>query len=147
MNTPIHPLLVHFPIALLIFGVIFQFIALWKKDFFNKMALYLFGSGFVMGIVSYMTGDSAIPDAREKWGQATRSMVETHEHYALITMIIFGAILFLKLLMYFKPFKWMMPLIIVLCTAGTTTLTLTGHYGGKMVYNSPAKTSAQTSAK
>ncbi|MDL5041637.1 DUF2231 domain-containing protein [Heyndrickxia coagulans] len=98
MGTPIHPLLVHFPIALLIFGVIFQFVALWKKEFFNKMALYLFGSGFVMGIASYMTGDSAIPDAREKWGQAVHSMVETHEHYALITMAIFGAVLFFKLL-------------------------------------------------
>ncbi|AEH54933.1 DUF2231 domain-containing protein [Heyndrickxia coagulans] len=142
MGTPIHPLLVHFPIALLIFGVIFQFVALWKKEFFNKMALYLFGSGFVMGIASYMTGDSAIPDAREKWGQAVHSMVETHEHYALITMAIFGAVLFFKLLARFKPYKWIMPLVLVLCIAGTTTLALTGHYGGKMVYNMPGETSA-----
>ena len=94
--SPLHPLLVHFPIALLIFGVIAQFIAIWKKDFFDKAAFYLFGSGVIMGIFSYLTGDEAIADAKLKWGSATNAMVETHESLAAIILDYFWNYFYLK---------------------------------------------------
>ena len=139
--SPLHPLLVHFPIALLIFGVIAQFIAIWKKDFFDKAAFYLFGSGVIMGIFSYATGDGAIADAKLKWGSATLAMVETHETFAAISLIIFGIIFILKVLHAFKKIPRLLPLLLILGIAGTITLGLTGHYGGKMVYVQPTSVS------
>ena len=136
--SPLHPLLVHFPIALLIFGVIAQFITIWKKDFFDKAAFYLFGSGVIMGILSYLTGDGAIADAKLKWGSATNAMVES---LAAISMIIFGIIFILKILHAFKKIPRLLPLLLILGIAGTITLGLTGHYGGKMVYDQPTSVS------
>jgi uncharacterized membrane protein len=134
LSAPLHPLIVHFPIALLIFGVIAQFIALWKKDFFEKIALYLMASGFVTGILSYITGDGAESFAVKQKGDIIRSLVHTHETYAMVTMIIFGIVLAIKILHLLKWTPKLTPIVLVLCVAGVITLGFTGHYGGKMVY-------------
>lgn len=139
--SPLHPLVVHFPIALLIFGVIAQFIAIWKKDFFDKAAFYLFGSGVVMGMISYATGDGAVGDAKEKWGSAVYNMVDQHEFFAGLSMVIFGIIFILKVLHAFKKIPRLLPLLLILGIAGTITLSITGHYGGKMVYGEPKSVS------
>ncbi|RLQ94094.1 DUF2231 domain-containing protein [Falsibacillus albus] len=146
LSTPLHPLLVHFPIALLIFGTIAQIIALWRKEFFDKAATYLIGSGFVTGLFSYWTGDDAEHFAFEHWGRGLRSLIHTHETYALVTLILFGVAFAIKLLLLFmhKPFKMAIPLVIVLSLAGTTTLALTGHYGGKIVYSDHNQNGAPT---
>ncbi|RDI41929.1 DUF2231 domain-containing protein [Falsibacillus pallidus] len=140
LSTPLHPLLVHFPIALLIFGTIAQIIAVWKKDFFHKAAFYLLGAGFLTGLFSYWTGDGAEHFAHQHWGRGVSPLIHTHETYALITLILFGIALAIRVLEKFKPFKMAMALVIILCLAGTTTLALTGHYGGKIVYSDHTKT-------
>ncbi|WP_258535541.1 DUF2231 domain-containing protein [Bacillus sp. 03113] len=134
LSTPLHPLLVHFPIALLIMGVIAQFLALWKKDFFDKLALFLFSSGLFTGILSYLTGDGA-EEFAERNGNEISSIVHIHERYALITLLIFGVIVALKIVRHYRKQSFLLPLILIFCIAGATTLTLTGHYGGKMVYH------------
>lgn len=135
MGMPIHALLVHFPIALLIFGVLAQFIGFWKKEFFNRAALYLIISGFVMGVFSYLTGEAAEEFAEANGNEARiDALVDTHETLALMTLIIFGIFIVLQLWNRKKQVKLFIPLAIVLSIAGLTTLTLTGHYGGMMVY-------------
>lgn len=133
-STPLHPVLVHFPIALLTLGIVTQFLALWKKDFFDKVTFLLFSTGFVMGIFSYLSGEEAEEFAENTWGEGIETYLEPHETYALATLIIFGVVLALKVLNYYKKLPFVLPIILILCIAGGTTLTLTGHYGGKMVY-------------
>lgn len=134
LSTPLHPLLVHFPIALLIFGVIAQIVAIWKKPFFDQLALFLFSSGFITGVIAYISGDGAEHFARNQ-GQNIHGIVHTHETYALITLFIFGAVVLLKWLSKFNILPALLPIVIILSLAGTVTLSLTGHYGGKMVYH------------
>ncbi|SFE96361.1 Uncharacterized membrane protein [Bacillus sp. OV194] len=135
LSTPLHPVLVHFPIALLIIGVLAQIIAIWKKPFFDQMALYLFSSGFVLGIVAYISGDGAEHFLRKQVGHSIESGVQPHETYALITLFIFGAVILLKLLHRFRLIPPLMPIVLILSLAGAVTLSITGHYGGKMVYH------------
>lgn len=145
-GTPLHPLLVHFPIALLILGTVTQIIAvIWKKDFFDKAALYLLAVGFLSGIVAYLSGEGAITFASTHWGNAYQSIVRTHQIYAALTMLLFGAALGFRVLLHFIKKGILMPLVLVFCIIGSITLAMTGHYGGQMVYiqkhSAPAVTS------
>ncbi|MBB5180022.1 putative membrane protein [Planomicrobium koreense] len=133
-TTPLHPILVHFPIALISLGIVTQFLALWKKDFFNKVTFLLLSTGFVMGIFSYLSGEAAEEFAENRWGEGIETYLEPHETYALATLIIIGVVLALKVLAHYKKIPFVLPIVLILCIAGGTTLTLTGHYGGKMVY-------------
>lgn len=133
-TTPLHPILVHFPIALISLGIVTQLLALWKKDFFNKVTFLLLSTGFVMGIFSYLSGEAAEEFAENRWGEGIETYLEPHETYALATLIIIGVVLALKVLAHYKKIPFVLPIILILCIAGGTTLTLTGHYGGKMVY-------------
>ncbi|MDM5201499.1 hypothetical protein QUF79_26070 [Fictibacillus enclensis] len=145
LSTPLHPLLVHFPIALLLIGVIVQIIAVWKKPFFDRLALFLFSTGFLTGILAYVSGDGAEHFLRNQVGHSIESAVHIHETYALVTLFIFGAVVLLKLLHMFGFIKPLLPLVLVLSLAGAVTLSLTGHYGGKMVYHPESITSDSSS--
>ncbi len=135
LSSPLHPLLVHFPIALLFLGVLVQFLSLWKENYFEKIAFFLLSSGFILGIVAYISGDGGEEYAIDHWGRGVRSIIHTHETYALITLFIFGAVVALKVLRMIKPMSFIKPLVLVLCLGGIITLSLTGHYGGKVVYD------------
>ncbi|TLS35313.1 DUF2231 domain-containing protein [Pseudalkalibacillus caeni] len=135
LATPLHPLLVHFPIALLFIGTITEIIALFKKEFFNKASLYLIGIGWITGVFAYLSGEGAEEYAERYLHSDVHSLVEVHETFALITLVAFGGYLVLKLWSLWKgspkPFSY---LIILVALAGVVTLSVTGHYGGKMVY-------------
>lgn len=145
-GTPLHPLLVHFPIALLILGTVTQIIAvIWKKDFFDKAALYLLAIGFVSGCAAFLSGDGAEQFASTHWGNAYQAVVRTHKIYATVTMLLFGAALGARVLIYFIKRRIFMPLVLIFCITGSITLALTGHYGGEMVYIQKHSTPAASS--
>ncbi|MFY4776097.1 DUF2231 domain-containing protein [Metabacillus sp. RGM 3146] len=135
MFTPIHPILVHFPIAFLLLGVVAQFLALWKKDYFNKTAMLLLSIGWVTAFISYLTGDGAEHFAEQTKGDAIESIVHTHELYAKITLVLFAIVIFLKIFGRFRKGSFLVPVILILSLAGAGTLAMTGYYGGEMVYH------------
>lgn len=55
---PLHPILVHFPIALLTVGTLLLFSSYWKPSLFRKTAEIVLAVGFISGIVAYLSGDS-----------------------------------------------------------------------------------------
>ena len=133
---PLHPLIVHFPIALLLFGTLIEILALWNRQRFNTTGTILLIAGFVTGVVSYITGDGAEHFAQEKWGTGVHSLIEIHETLAKVSLILFGGATGLKILGYFIPKyqKIMWSIVIILAIIGSVTLALTGNYGGKIVY-------------
>ncbi|MDD9146986.1 MULTISPECIES: DUF2231 domain-containing protein [unclassified Sporolactobacillus] len=134
-GSPLHPLLVHFPIALLLLATVTQIIAvIWKKDFFDKAALYLLVVGFLSGIVASLSGDGAEQFASTHWGNGYLSVVRIHKIYAAVTMLLFAAALGARILLHFIKSRIFMPLVLAFCILGSITLALTGHYGGQMVY-------------
>ncbi|EIT87342.1 hypothetical protein A374_00684 [Fictibacillus macauensis ZFHKF-1] len=135
MFSPAHPILVHFPIALLTFGVLAQLIALWRKDFWDQAAFFLLATGFFTGILAYISGDGVKHFARNEMGTSAHSIIHTHENFALATLFLFGAVVFLKLLHRVKLLPSLTIVVVVLILAGFVTLSITGHYGGKMVYH------------
>lgn len=65
--VPLHPSVVHFPIALLLTATVIEVINLFlKKEYLFKTSTILFVTGFVTGLVSFMTGDGAEEFAEQK---------------------------------------------------------------------------------
>jgi len=121
MDMLLHPMLVHFPIALFITSVLFDLLGIW-----------LTALGVLTGLAAFASGDLAA-EAAEKAGIA-ESLIETHEHLAGATVGLFGALLAWRLLLRnrFGPRTqiayWMA------ATVGLGLLSATGHYGGSLVY-------------
>ncbi len=133
--TPLHPIIVHFPIVMLLLGAIAQIIALWKKNFYDKAASFLLVGGFLSGIAAYMTGDDAEEFARSHYPGA-HSLVETHQDLAFFTLFVFGIAIAAKLLRYIRPMKILTVAVIAFSILGSGLLFATGHYGGQIVYHS-----------
>ena len=133
MDHPLHPILVHFPIALLFTSVLFDVIANWrKKDSFREGALWLLMLGLAGGVAATIAGSWA-EEAAEKAGIA-ESLIEIHEILAFITIGIFGVLLIGRLFLknQFTANTFVPYFLIAL--VGLGTLSATGYFGGDLVY-------------
>ncbi len=129
----LHPMFVHFPIALLFTSVLFDAAGAWfKRENFREGALWLLILGLLGGVAAAIAGNWA-EEAAEKAGIA-ESMIETHETLAFVTLGIFGILLLGRLVLR-NQFTWktLAPYFLI-AAIGLGTLSATGHYGGDLVY-------------
>ncbi|MCP1145034.1 DUF2231 domain-containing protein [Lysinibacillus endophyticus] len=149
---PLHPLVVHFPIALLFVAAIIEVVNVFvKKETLNKFGTLLMIIGIVTGVGSYLSGENAEHFAKNAWGKSVHETIELHEFYAGLSLLVFFILLLLKLIFkhsILKEIKWSKGaiikgvssiLIVLLCIFGITALIITGHLGGKVVYNQPSQ--------
>ena len=150
---PIHPLLVHFPIALLIIGAVVEIVNVFlKKETVNITGTTLIVIGFISGIATVLSGDGAEEFAFANWGRMLHDQVELHSFFADLSMIIFGILTAIKLLFKHTIFKFeflkksifksglITILIVILSISGTVSMAITGHLGGKIVYEHQVNT-------
>ncbi|MDH5562129.1 MAG: DUF2231 domain-containing protein [Nitrospirota bacterium] len=133
MDRLLHPMLVHFPIALLFTSVLFDIVATWfKRETFREGALWLLIIGLTGGIAASFAGGWA-EKAAEQAGIA-ESLIETHETLAFATLGIFSVLLLGRLLLRNQlTTKTAIPYFLV-AAIGLGTLSATGHFGGDLVY-------------
>jgi uncharacterized membrane protein len=137
--TNIHPMLVHFPIALLIVGFGSDVLGLFlKREFFSKVGFYLLILGTLGVIAAYFSGDAAGEGLAE--GGALKLALETHEGAALLTLWLCVAAAVVRTgLVAAKKFtgtlRWI-PVLMFL--AAVLSVARTGHYGGQLVFNHAA---------
>src|SRR5690625_620843 len=83
----IHPIVVHFPIALLVVALLLDLIRIVKREHtgLNLAVQILYGLGTLGLIVSFITGRQAT-ETVEVAGQAF-SVLASHENWAFATMI------------------------------------------------------------
>ncbi|UXU55307.1 hypothetical protein MUA52_01875 [Staphylococcus agnetis] len=89
---PLHPLFVHFPIALLSFATLIALlnVMLKKKDLSFSLALILI-FGMLSGAISYLLGDSGEEYAMQHFNpQHVESLVHLHETFAMLALIAYG---------------------------------------------------------
>jgi len=126
----LHPKMVHFPIALFIAALGFEFIGcLARQESLRQTAWYLYIAAALMTPLVVRTGI---------WEQTrlhlSHPVLNQHRMFALWTMWV--SLLSLPLLWFVKQkFSKYFHILFIVCLIGISTLvTLTGHNGGRMVY-------------
>ncbi|WP_214824625.1 DUF2231 domain-containing protein [Exiguobacterium algae] len=132
-GVPLHPLLVHAPIGLLLFGTLLILLSL-KWTNFRLFALVTLITGLLSGVLAYISGDSAEEYAEANLPAVTDAMIENHEHFALYSLIAFGVTIVLLGLGYRSKGKLWITLSLIVAIIGAGLLAYAGHLGGQMVY-------------
>jgi uncharacterized membrane protein len=138
-TSHLHPMIVHFPIALLIIGFIADLAGLIsKREFFSKMGFYLLVLGTLGVVAAYFSGNFA-GEGVEEAGSLEQAL-ETHEHAAQLTLwLMLGAALVRIALVWMKKYKGVIKYAaFAVFFAGVLSVARTGYYGGELVYKHAA---------
>lgn len=133
----IHPMVIHFPIVLLIIAVLFDIFGLIIKkiDWFGKSALILYLLGIISLIAAFLTGRSAA-DGLEIPTQVIPAVTD-HADWAEITLWFFIIYTIIRLFvgLKFKLLKkaYLTPLVLI-SFIGIYFLYQTADHGAKLVF-------------
>ncbi len=131
-GIPLHPLVVHAPIGILLFATLLLLCSLqWTR--LKLFALITLVVGLLSGIVAYITGDGAEEFGIDKWN-LERADIHQHENFALYSLITFGISLLFLLLSYRSKGKAWLAVSLIVALIGSGLLAYAGHLGGQMVY-------------
>ena len=129
----LHPLMVHFPIVLLILAFFSQLAALfiWKKELSLITGILLL-AGF---IGAYLVTTVFHPHTGEL-DEAAKQVLGLHDQYADFTVWTSGLALLLKMVShFFLRRKWWMEILVALALAGAAfSVSKAGHYGATLVH-------------
>ena len=130
---PSHPIVVHFPIALLCASVAFDALSLrWPTGGLRETSLYTLLAGVMAAGVAVVTG--GMEEDLAKRAGAPESVLELHESLGQVTLVIFVVLLGLRLAMQLGWLKEIRALSLGLGAIGIVILSLAGYWGGDLVY-------------
>ena len=131
---PIHPMVVHFPIAFLLASLLFDLIALrWRGQECRATSLSLLALGVLAALVALLTGHLA-EEAVEHSGTIPKQAIETHEELAFAAFWVFAGLLGVKLLSYWGWMRERALLVLFIGVSGSVVLLVASYYGGDLVY-------------
>jgi uncharacterized membrane protein len=132
----LHPMIVHFPVALILIGFLADVVYLFfkKEKCLSKTGFYLMILGTLGAAAAFTTGHLFTSEPAE--GEIVK-VYSQHETGALITLIIMsiGSIVRIYYVVKKKeetPLKW---IVFGLYLLGTIAVSFTGFMGGSMVYD------------
>lgn len=133
----LHPIVIHFPIALLAVAVLLDLIRLAKREHasLNLTVQILYGLGTLGLIFAFLSGRQAT-ETVEVAGQAF-TVLASHENWALATMIFFIVFFGLRFAAYWYQLntnKSISVASVVLGLIGMGLVTITADRGGELVF-------------
>ncbi|MDF7799357.1 hypothetical protein P4C99_07770 [Pontiellaceae bacterium B1224] len=137
--THIHPMIVHFPIALLFVGFMSDLIGLvTKKEFFNNAGFYLLILGTLGVIAAFLSGEAAGDGVME--AGALGQALEMHEAAAELSLwLMVGTALVRIGAVLLKKYKGAVKAVaLLLFLVGVLSIARTGYYGGELVFKHAA---------
>lgn len=131
---PIHPMLVHFPIALLSAAVFFDLLgSKWRPEECRIASRYTLMLGFAGALVSVVSGSMA-EDAAEHSGVPEKA-IELHETLGLAAVGVFAGLLGLRLAAWIGWIREQRMVVILLGLVGVAVMLVASYYGGSLVYD------------
>jgi len=127
----LHPFFVHFPVGLLVSGVVFEFYGkLQKEPTAVEAGRFNIRFGFWWALATVCVGLAGLLglEVKEKF----RAFLGLHFSFALSTLLVFGTAV--AVLRWFKGRIWAMPLYFTLITLGLFCVLATGYCGGELVH-------------
>jgi len=133
----IHPLLVHFPITLLIIAVLIDLVSLIIKNqkWLKNSATLLYAIGAAFTVVTYFTGKNAADTVAIP--AAANLIVNEHSDWALRTVLFFGILALIRLAVSFKMPEPKYSVSVPLFVGGLAGLFLlyeTAEHGAQLVF-------------
>jgi len=129
----LHPLVVHFPIVLLLLAALSQ-IGGWFvfRNELSWVTIFLVGAGF---IGAYISGEYVHPHTHGLSDQVNRLLTE-HEDYAEFTTWLAGLGFLIKVMSHFlfKRKWWSEAIVTATLVACAYTVSITGHYGAQLIH-------------
>jgi len=130
---PLHPILIPFPIGLLVFSLIADLIFLWRGNpvWENYIAFYTLLGGIIGGAVAAVPG---LIDWAALTDRATVKVANWHARVNIITLVIFVISFYLRTK---SGAAWIagLPMVpIILSLLGVIGLTIAGYLGGELVF-------------
>lgn len=134
--VPLHPIVVHFPIALLPAALLLELVGhLGRRDEFRKVALWLLAIGVAMALISVLTGKLGEEVAEQTMGsEAGEELLHLHERVAYLTTIVWSIALLLRIYLERPGTERWRSLFFAFALLGILSLFLTGFLGGRLVY-------------
>ena len=134
-TSHLHPMLVHFPIALVLFGFLADAVSLFyrKEACLSKTGFYLLVIGTLAAIVTWLSGFVFTSDM----SGAAGTMRETHELFATVTVVLLLITSVFRIILQVKNvqtpgLRW---IAFALYGLAAVCVTITGFYGGTLVYS------------
>ena len=129
----LHPLVVHFPIVLLLLASITQIAAFffWKKQM-NWATLLLLLGGFLGAYVA----STFVHPHTSGLSEAASAVLEKHDQFAYLTIWLSGIGLLFKAvsLFFLKDKVWLEIIIALLLLGAAFTVSKSGHYGATLAH-------------
>ena len=130
-----HPMMVHFPIAIITFGFLFDLFSLFitKEKCLSKMGLYLEVIGMLGAIAAFGTGYYFTSEMEGEAG----ILRDQHQLFATLTLISIILATFFRLLIVYqkKEETYLKYAAMSLFLLAFVFVTITGHLGGSLVYD------------
>jgi uncharacterized membrane protein len=134
-TSHLHPMLVHFPIALVMVGFLAEAVSLFlkKEACLSKVGFYLLVIGTLAATVTWLSGFIFTSDM----SGAAGTIRETHELFASVTVCLLLITSVLRIVLLVKNIetyglRW---IAFALYGLASICVTITGFYGGTLVYN------------
>lgn len=132
----LHPMTVHFPIAIIMLGFVFDFLSMFfnkKEPCLSKVGFWLMILGTLAAVAGYLTGEFFSETLAGQAGE----LKETHELFAKATMFIMIGASLLRIFLVWKKkensgLKW---IVFGLFFISVVCVGITGLLGGNLVYN------------
>jgi uncharacterized membrane protein len=133
LGQPLHPMVVHFPIALYLLGVLFTLGYLWRHTpDYERFAYWSFVLAWISVAVAALVGlvdlGSLAPD------DPRRNSINNHITAGVALLIINGLVVYYRLRwadVLASSRRWA---YLGLMAAGAAAVTITGWLGGELVY-------------
>ena len=135
-----HPLVVHFPLVLLLVASVFKIISMGNKDStWHLGGSILLSAGVIMAWAAIYTGDMA--DGIVSRAICDPTVLASHENNAYVAALVFSAAAIVDVFRHAfsaKKRRFMLYAVAVMLVIGSGFLTVVGHLGATLVYQQAA---------
>jgi len=129
-----HPLIVHFPLVLLLAAAVLQ-IAVVLMHHTNKGYNYAVTAATVIGFITALLAATLLhAHPADDINAKAKEIFEAHEQFAFTTLWISGVASLFKVWGLFNHKKWVETVALLLLLSAAVTVSLAGHRGSELVY-------------